>query len=134
MIAPPKRGLLLSAGLGTRLRPLTDSVPKCLVPIKGKPLLGYWFDLMFKAGVERVLVNTHHLPHQVRLFCGQSQWSDRIDLVHEETLVGTAGTIRNNLNYFNGLGFFFLQTTSQCLNRRHFLLPIRGVQPTVSGL
>ena len=108
MIAPPKRGLLLSAGLGTRLRPLTDSVPKCLVPIKGKPLLGYWFDLMFKAGVERILVNTHYLPEQVRLFCSQSPWADRIDLIHEESLVGTAGTLRRNYSYFNGFGPFFL--------------------------
>ena len=92
-LQPPKRALLLAAGLGTRLRPLTNHVPKCLVPIKGKPLLGYWLDLLLRAGIERVLVNTHYLPDPVRRFCAESPWANRIDLVHEESLAGTAGTI-----------------------------------------
>ena len=53
------RALLLAAGRGTRLRPLTDTVPKCLVPVQGRPLLDYWLALLFDAGVERVLINTH---------------------------------------------------------------------------
>jgi len=56
------KALLLAAGLGTRLRPLTETVPKCLVPIHGKPLLDYWLDLLFEQDIiERVLVNTGHL-------------------------------------------------------------------------
>ena len=56
------RALLLAAGLGTRLRPLTERVPKCLVPIRGKPLLAYWLDLLLPSGIDKVLVNTHYLP------------------------------------------------------------------------
>ena len=61
----PVKAVLLIAGLGTRLRPLTDSVPKCLLPINGKPLLGIWFDKLVAAGVSEVLINTHWLADQV---------------------------------------------------------------------
>src|SRR6266851_7871712 len=95
------RALLLAAGLGTRLRPLTDQVPKCLVTIRGRPLLSYWLDdLLEDPRVERVLINTHHLHEQVRAFVTQSRWSGRIDLVHETELLGTGGTILANRAYF----------------------------------
>lgn len=99
------RALLLAAGLGTRLRPITDRVPKCLVPIRGRPLLGYWFDLLFPAGVERVLINTHYLPDSVRAFVAASPHAASIDLVHEETLLGTGGTVLSNSAYFGDAAF-----------------------------
>ena len=95
------RALLLAAGLGTRLRPLTDQVPKCLVTIGGRPLLSYWLDaLLADRRVDRVLINTHYLPEQVRGFVSQSRWAERIDLVHETELLGTGGTILANRAYF----------------------------------
>jgi mannose-1-phosphate guanylyltransferase len=97
--------LLLAAGLGSRLRPLTDKVPKCLVPIHGKPLLGYWLDLLLPNGIERVLVNTHYLAGPVRAFCQVSPWRDRIALVHEPRLLGTGGTILANRGFFGGKAF-----------------------------
>ena len=90
------RALLLAAGLGTRLRPLTDRVPKCLVPVRGRPLLDYWLELLLGKGIERVIVNTHHLPDAVRAFVAESPWRDRIDLVHEDVLLGTGGTVLRN--------------------------------------
>ena len=56
------RALLLAAGLGTRLRPLTNSVPKCMVKINDRPLLDYWLELLSHGGILEVLVNLHHLP------------------------------------------------------------------------
>jgi len=99
------RALLLAAGLGTRLRPLTDHVPKCLVPVRGKPLLGYWFDLLLGNGIERVLVNTHHLADQVRHFVEASPWHGRIELLHEETLLGTGGTVLRAGAFFRNQAF-----------------------------
>lgn len=99
------RALLLAAGLGTRLRPLTDHIPKCLVPIHGKPLLGYWLDLLLNNGVERILINTHYLPDVVRQFVADSSWCDSIDLVYEEILLGTGGTILANRKFFSGEPF-----------------------------
>lgn len=99
------RALLLAAGLGTRLRPVTDTVPKCLVDIHGSPLLGYWLDMLLPAGVDRVLINTHYLPDAVREFASRSPWRDRIDLVHEDVLLGTGGTILKNRSYFGTESF-----------------------------
>lgn len=90
------KALLLAAGLGTRLRPITDHVPKCLVPIHGKPLLEYWLDMLLTNGVERVLINTHYLPHAVRAYVAASPWRNSIDMVHEEILLGTGGTVLRN--------------------------------------
>ena len=90
------RAILLAAGFGTRLRPVTDHTPKTLVPIDGRPLLDYWLHGLFANGIERVLINTHYLQDQVQNFVANSPFLDRIDLVHEETLLGTAGTIRSN--------------------------------------
>lgn len=90
------RALLLAAGIGTRLRPFTDSVPKCLVSIHGRPLLAYWLDLLFGAGLEGVVINTHYLSHLVDAFVETSQWNERIQLVYEERLLGTGGTLLAN--------------------------------------
>jgi mannose-1-phosphate guanylyltransferase len=86
--------------MGTRLRPITDSIPKCLVPIHGRPLLDYWFDLLFDAGVDRILVNTHYLADTVTRHVASSPFADRVDLVYEETLLGTGGTVVANHAYF----------------------------------
>lgn len=99
------KALLLAAGLGTRLRPLTDSVPKCLVDIHGKPLLGHWLDLLLPAGIERVVINTHHLADAVRRFVAQSPWRASIDMVHEDTLLGTGGTVLRNRGALEGAAF-----------------------------
>jgi len=94
------KALLLAAGLGLRLRPLTESVPKCLVPIRGRPLLDYWLELLFEGGVEQVLINTHHLPAPVHEFVGRSRWRERVGLVHEDELLGTGGTVLANRAFF----------------------------------
>ena len=55
------KAILLCAGKGTRLRPLTDNTPKCLMPINNKPLLDYWLHDLDLAGIDSYLINTHHL-------------------------------------------------------------------------
>lgn len=99
------RALLLAAGLGTRLHPLTVHTPKCLVPIHGRPLLDYWFDLLFAAGIDRVLLNTHWLADQVRNHVAASPFASRVDLVHERELLGTGGTVLANRAWLQGEPF-----------------------------
>lgn len=88
------RALLLAGGMGTRLRPITDTVPKCLVPIAGRPLLGLWLDAVFRGGVEQAVVNTHYLSAAVEAFMAGSRWRDRVTLFHERELLGTGGTLK----------------------------------------
>lgn len=92
------RAILLAAGLGTRLRPLTDSVPKCLVPIAGRPLLDYWVDRLIAAGVRDARINTHALADEVRTYIHRVNHAGRLRLAesHESALLGTAGTIAAN--------------------------------------
>lgn len=101
------RAVLLAAGLGKRLRPLTDNLPKCLAPIHGRPLLGYWLDLLVAGGVTEILINTHYLPEQIRDFVLAGGWSKYVTLVHEDTLLGTGGTLLRNRDFL-GAGPFIV--------------------------
>ncbi|MEQ9407451.1 MAG: nucleotidyltransferase family protein [Fuerstiella sp.] len=94
------KAVLLAAGLGTRLRPITDSVPKCLVPINGRPLLDYWFDALRAAEITDVLINTHHLRDQVVEFIEhKNQDGFAVQESWEPELLGSAGTIHANRNW-----------------------------------
>ncbi|WP_252717126.1 nucleotidyltransferase family protein [Herbaspirillum sp. B65] len=94
------RALLLAAGLGTRLRPLTDFLPKCLVPVAGRPLLDYWIETLLRQGVEDILINTHYRADLVERYIAASTWCDRVTLVHEPQLLGTAGTALTHRQFF----------------------------------
>jgi mannose-1-phosphate guanylyltransferase len=92
--------LLLAAGLGTRLQPITNSIPKCLVPIHGKPLLEYWLENLSSIGVKEFLVNTSYLNEQVEEYVAKSQYKKMITLVHENELLNTGGTLLRNKDFF----------------------------------
>ncbi|MEO8172132.1 MAG: nucleotidyltransferase family protein [Sediminibacterium sp.] len=109
------RAILLAAGLGTRLRPLTDTIPKCLVPIKGKPLLQIWLEHLSEAGVDSFLVNTHYLSGEVQKFIAGSIYHDRIIQVHENELLGTAGTLMANMDFFEGEDGMLIHADNYCL-------------------
>lgn len=97
------KAVLLAAGLGTRLRPLTDSVPKCLIPVAGKTLLDRWLDALAFAGVDEVLVNTHHLADRVEAHvAGRHDSPPRVRLSYEAELLGSAGTLRANADFVRG--------------------------------
>ena len=99
----PLRALLLAAGLGTRLRPITLHTPKCLVPIGGEPLLGRWLRQLDQAGCESVLINTHYLAEAVEDFLkGWRRSTMTVQTFHEPELMGTAGTLLANQEFFRG--------------------------------
>ena len=95
------RAVLLAAGLGTRLRPLTDTIPKCLVPINGKPLLDIWCESLLKVGVSQILVNLHYKYRVVEEHIAKAAYRDQVESVFEPELLGTAGTLIANRNFFN---------------------------------
>ncbi len=90
------KAILLAAGLGTRLRPLTDRVPKCMLPIEGRPLLDLWLDSLAGAGVDEVLINLHHLAQTVRDHVDARRGLPAISTVYESELLGSAGTLSAN--------------------------------------
>lgn len=97
------RALLLAAGHGTRLRPITNTIPKCLVPIHGRPLMDYWLDLLFETdAVECAVINTHYLAEAVEAYIEGSRWRDRVELVYEQSLLGTGGTLKANRGLLDG--------------------------------
>lgn len=93
------KAFLLAAGLGTRMGDITRRTPKCLLPVDGVPLLSRWFELLARAGVEAVLVNTHHLADQVRAHVASSRPPLDVSLVHEDPLLGSAGTLAANRDF-----------------------------------
>ncbi len=102
------KALLLAAGLGTRLRPITNTIPKCLVPINEKPLLEYWLENLFKVGVSEFLINTSYLSEQVEEFVNKSKYKDMIALVYEDKLLNTGGTILANKDFFDDETFMLV--------------------------
>jgi mannose-1-phosphate guanylyltransferase len=97
------KAFILAAGLGTRLRPLTETIPKPLVPIAGKPLLAYHLDHLAEHGVTEVLINTHYLSEQMEEFVAdylRTQPNElSISTIYEPELLGSAGTIRSNQSF-----------------------------------
>lgn len=103
------KAVLLIAGLGTRLRPLTDSAPKCLLPINGVPLLSIWFEKLLAAGVTEVLINTHWLAGLVSQFVTESTPAGlRVKVFYEPTLLGSAGTLAANRDFCSQGPFFII--------------------------
>jgi mannose-1-phosphate guanylyltransferase len=90
------QAFVLGAGLGTRLRPLTDELPKPFLPIFQKPLITFCLDHLIAAGIRRFVINTHHLPDHFRgLFAGGIYRDLPVELIHEPVLLETGGGIKN---------------------------------------
>jgi mannose-1-phosphate guanylyltransferase len=102
------KAFLLAAGEGTRLRPITNHMPKCLVPIRGVPLLAIWLHICRKAGIGQVLVNLHAHADAVRHFLGQADQGVKIQIVEEPLLLGSAGTLRANRSWVADEEFFWI--------------------------
>jgi mannose-1-phosphate guanylyltransferase len=105
------KAFLLVAGRGERLQPLTDTIPKCMLPINGKPLLEIWLEHLERFGIHDVLINTHWLHKKVEEFA--ANWSAshkrmRIKLFHEEILLGSAGTLLANRQWAEKGPFFII--------------------------
>lgn len=88
------KAMLLAAGFGTRLRPVTDHLPKCMVPVAGKPVLQWNIEWLRSQGVLDLVVNLHHSPEAVTGYFGNgSAWGVRLEYSYEPQLLGTAGAL-----------------------------------------
>jgi mannose-1-phosphate guanylyltransferase len=102
------KAFLLAAGVGSRLRPITDTVPKCMVTIDGQPLLDIWLDAFDRAGVDEVLVNLHHLPDVVCRHIAARTGPPAVRTVLEPELLGSAGTLIANREWVVGEELFLV--------------------------
>lgn len=109
------KAILLAGGLGTRLRPLTNTIPKCLVSINHEPLLEFWLKNLENAGISNFLINTHYLPDQVKVFIEKSRFRSKVVTVHEDILLGTAGTLKANLDFFENQDGMLLHADNYCM-------------------
>ncbi len=109
------KAMLLAAGLGLRLRPITNKIPKCLVPIKGVPLLGIWLKNMKEAGIGPFFINTHYLHEQVEDFINTLDFNHEITISKEKELLGTAGTLIKNISFFGKEDGLLIHADNYCL-------------------
>jgi mannose-1-phosphate guanylyltransferase len=97
------RAMVLAAGLGTRLRPITYEIAKPMVPVLDRPVMAHIVDLLERSGVEEIVANLHHFPDPIRDYFGE-----RIAYRYEEELLGTAGGVRNCADLLGDGPFFVI--------------------------
>jgi mannose-1-phosphate guanylyltransferase len=104
------KAIILAAGEGKRLRPFTENMPKCLLPINGKPLLEYWLDGLEMHKFSQVLVNGHYLPDILESYLTRAQrrYAFKIRYVYEAQLLGTGGTLKQNYAFVKNEEFFLV--------------------------
>ncbi|MFO7691886.1 MAG: nucleotidyltransferase family protein [Vicinamibacterales bacterium] len=142
------KAFLLAGGRGERLRPLTLTVPKCLVPINGVPLLEIWLDRCRREGIGEVLLNVSHHAGRVREFLNRRAGPPRVELVVEAEPQGTAGTVAMNRRFVEGEESFWViyaDNLTDCslaamldAHRRHDALLTMALfhapEPTAAGI
>ena len=97
------RAMVLAAGLGTRLRPLTNEITKPMVPVLDRPVMAHILDLLDRHGFERVIANLHYFPDSIKQYFGE-----RLSYRYEEELLGTAGGVRACADFFGDEAFLII--------------------------
>jgi mannose-1-phosphate guanylyltransferase len=111
------KAFLLAGGKGERLRPLTSRMPKCLVPIRGTPLLGIWLEAFERQGISDALVNVSQFPEQVEaLVRARASRLPRVRVVRELVPVGSAGTVAANRSFVDGEESFWIVYSDNLTN------------------
>jgi N-acetyl-alpha-D-muramate 1-phosphate uridylyltransferase len=117
--------MILAAGLGTRMRPLTDTLPKPLVKVAGKPLIDHVLDRLSEAGVERVVVNVHHLADQMQRHLAHRKQPQIVISDERGLLLGTGGGVKKALRELGDAPFFHINSDT---------IWIDGVKPNLARL
>jgi MurNAc alpha-1-phosphate uridylyltransferase len=121
----PKRAMVLAAGLGTRMRAFNGRVPKPLVRVDGKPLIDYVLDRLAEEGVERAVVNVHHLADQIEHHLADRQRPTIVISDERNELLGTGGGVLKALPKLSGGPFFHVNSDT---------IWIDGVKPNLRRL
>jgi NDP-sugar pyrophosphorylase family protein len=90
-----KKAMILAAGYGTRLKPLTDSLPKALIKVNGTPMIETVLKRLIEYGINDVVINVHHMAEEMRNYFKENNYGINIRLIYEKEILGTGGGIRN---------------------------------------
>jgi len=101
------KAMILAAGYGTRLRPITYTTPKPLLPIGGRPLIAWLMDALTEAGVTEIVVNVHHFPELIKQYVTQYSYAN-VHVSYEPQILGTGGGLRKVRSLLEGEEDFFL--------------------------
>lgn len=94
--------MIFAAGFGTRLKPITDKIPKALVPINGKPILEHVISKLIREGIDEIIINVHYLSDQIINFLNKkNNFGIRIEISEEECLLDTGGGLKQASWFFN---------------------------------
>jgi len=121
----PSRAMVLAAGLGTRMRPFTDKLPKPLVKVAGKPLIDHVLDRLAEAGVDRAIVNVHHLADQMQHHLARRSRPQIVISDERGLLLGTGGGVKKALPQLGDAPFFHINSDT---------IWIDGVKPNLARL
>lgn len=112
----PRAAMIMAAGFGKRMRPLTDNLPKPLVSVLQKPLIEYSLDLLAESGVEHAVVNSHYLAEILEEYLQQRKTQPLITISREEGILETGGGIKNALKLFDSEEFFVVNSDVICIS------------------
>ena len=118
----PEMAMVMAAGFGTRMRPLTLKLPKPLIEVHGKALIDHTLDLLAASGIKEVVVNSHYLAELLEEHLRQRKATPRIIISREETLLETGGGIKKSLSLLGDSPFFSLNSDVICIDGREPLL------------
>ena len=104
------QGMILAAGFGTRLAPLTDNCPKALVLVNKKPMLSHIIDKFIVSGITEIIINAHYLSEQIIDFVKKNNFPADIKVIVEKNILGTGGGVFNMLEYITDDNFFVYNT------------------------
>jgi len=119
------KALILAAGRGSRLGKITDNLPKPLVIVKGKPVIGYLIDKLINLNVTEIFINMHYKHELLEKFILDSNYKTKVNLIYEPTLLGTAGTLKSLNNQLSTEDFIvmhadnYFQDDLKTLKQKH---------------
>lgn len=102
------KALILSAGFGTRLKPLTDTIPKALIPYKGKPLIVHQIEKLKSTGINEIIVNVHHLKEKIIDFFETNDFGIKVNISDEKEILGTGGGIVHAAKFLKDEPYFLV--------------------------
>ena len=102
------KAMILAAGFGTRLKPLTDNLPKALVPFKKGTMISYQIEKLKRSGVKEIVINVHHFSELMIKYFQENDFGVKIDIIAEEEILGTGGGILNAKEFLRTEEYFLV--------------------------